>query len=1018
MSFRNHLAKCLTVAFVCSIGPAPLLAEEDESLLEEVVVTGSYLKRTTADSPSPLSVVTSADIEDLGAADVSEIIQSMPWSSGSQTRATTFQGEGADGRNSINLRNLGHGATLPLINGKRQVASWYNMRGNASVNVNGLIPNIAMERIEIVKDGAAALYGSDAVAGVVNFITKRNYEGMDFSYQYTIDDETGEGEAHTFALIWGVQGDRGGLVASASVLNRAEINVDDNYSRYGGTTISSTGQPGRLTPIPGQTIIWASHTQAVDNLGISLAGRPVGNNTNPPRDPAGNSFGQADVNCEDSAALERGGALGNLFNRCIYDYGSFFSIQAQESLRKIHLDGHFDITDDVEMYFQLAANESEFDRLNSLNPNAPALRIPAWVSYVDSDGNAQRVANPGSHEDAWRRGILPIDYVNLTRLIGGTANTPFEQRPLDTFTKSHRSDQRYLLGATWDMNLLGREWALDVSYTASQHNTATTQVQDTLSTHIELALNGFGGPNCDPFTGVPGSGNQAYAASGGVFDAGDCYFFNPFGNSLFRRDGSVGQTENLALVNPRELYQWLVGRASSDLQYRQQVLDVVFSGDVFDLPAGAAGLAVGFQRRHDDGHQVYDSALTSSNLDFAFGATDWDGSLTATALFVELGMPVHRTVDLNLALRMEDFDQIGESSTDPKITLLWRPLESLSVRASTGSSFRVPSLQQSFGFLTTVDNQADADELGGTAFKPSVTAGNPNLKPESADNFNIGISWQPQGGVFEGLSLDADFYNYEYEDIITRESSVNLLSEDIAALRAYTAANPGSSFIDAVNAGAGNRQQVIRNPQAILLRLLPNFTNANEATIRGIDLNVSYSFGGPAGDWRVGIQAAYAMDYDVVVPNRAGGTTRFDGIGNYNQSNPVARPLPQLLANATLNWSLHRHRVFAILKYVDGLTTDVPAGTRGFFAATARLAGNNGVASQLTDNKIQAMKTLDVQYTYNFGDFAFLSDSSLSVGIQNLANEEAPPIAVVTAYDPRLHDGRGRLLLLRFSGSL
>lgn len=241
------------------LSPQAFAADADDEVIEEVVVTGSFLKRTAADSPSPLSVITSADIEDLGAADVAEVIRSLPWNSGSQTTATTFQGGGSDGRTNINLRNLGHGATLPLVNGKRHVPSWYNGRGNASTNINALVPNIAIDRMEIVKDGASALYGSDAIAGVVNFLTKSTFEGFDASYQFTTDDETGEGDANQAAFIIGVQGDRGGIVASASFLNRDEINIADNYSRFGGTTISSTGQPGRLTPLAGQNIIWAAN---------------------------------------------------------------------------------------------------------------------------------------------------------------------------------------------------------------------------------------------------------------------------------------------------------------------------------------------------------------------------------------------------------------------------------------------------------------------------------------------------------------------------------------------------------------------------------------------------------------------------------------------------------------------------------------------------------------------------------------------------------------------------------------
>ncbi len=983
-------------------------AEEQE--IEEIVITGSYLRRNAADSPSPLSVVTSADIEDLGAADVSEIIQALPWSSGSQSRASTFQGEGADGRNSINLRNLGHGATLPLVNGKRQVASWYNGRGNASVNVNGLIPNIALERIEIVKDGASALYGSDAVAGVVNFITKKDFEGMDVSAQFTTDDRTGKGDATTVSAIWGVQGERGGIVASGSVLKRDEINVDDNYSRYGGTTISSTGQPGRLTPIAGQTVVWAGHgLRPGQEVDAAIDGGTL------PRNAAGTSFGEADVNCEDSAALERGGALGNLFNRCVYDYGSFFSIQSAEELKKMHVDGHYDFTDDFGVYFEFAANDSSFDRLNSLNPNAPALTIPTGTSYVDANGQVAVAPNPGSVEDAFRRGIEPIEYANLTRLVGGTRNTPRAQRPLDTFTKSRRSDQRYMLGSTYDFAVGNREWTLDASFTASQHNSAVTQAQDTLSSHMELALNGYGGQNCDPINDVPGGGNAAYAASNGDFDAGRCYFFNPFGSSIHNRDGSVGET-NLTLVNPPELYQWLQGRASSDLEYKQHVFDAVVAGDLFEMPAGNVGLAVGLQRRVDRGAQVFDSSLTSDNLDFVFGAAEWDGTLTTTAFFAELGLPLTDNLQVNFAVRAEDFDEIGENTTDPKITVLWQPLDSLSLRLSGGSSFRVPSLQQSFGALTTVANQSDI--VGGTTFKPSLTVGNPSLKPESADNFNIGFSWIPQEGILQGLSIDIDYYDYDYQDIITRQSSATLLREDNEALSAYIAANTGATFIDAVNAGVGNREQVVRNSQAILLRILPDFANANGAQISGVDVNASYSFDTDIGNWRLGFQGAYVNEYEVEVPNTAGGVTVFDGVGNYNSTNPVARPLAEFNFNTTLSWTMNQHRAFLIVKHVDEVESDIPAGTRGFFGATATLAGNPHIAADLTDTEIESMTTADIQYTYNFGERGFFSDSSVSIGVQNITDELPPVIANVTAYDGRLHDGRGRIWFVRFGTSL
>ena len=1018
----------LSFAFALISAPSVLAADDDDAAIEEVVVTGSYLKRSAQDSPSPLSVITSADIEDIGAADVAEIIAAMPWNSGSQTRASTFQGEGADGRSNVNLRNLGHGATLPLVNGKRQVPSWYNGRGNASTNINALVPNIALERVEIVKDGASALYGSDAVAGVVNFITKSDFEGFDFSYTFTTDDKTGEGDANNVGMIWGTQGDRGGIVVSASFLNRDEINVADDYDRFGGTTISSTGQPGRLTPVAGQDIFWAAN-------GL-FPGEQVGTNpadTSPlngqPRNALGTSFGQADVDCENAAALTpgNGGALGNLFNRCVYDYGSFFSIQAEEKLRNFFVEGHYDITDELTANFEFASNASEFNRLNSLNPNAPALEIPANVDYIDPvSGTVMTAANPGSHEDAFRRGIDPINYINLTRLQGySSSENGSALRPVKTFTKSVRSDQRLVFGLEYNTMFGDNEWTFDLNYTASNHDSQETQVQDTVSSHMELAIRGLGGPNCDVSNGgVPGSGNQAYAASGGVFDDGTCYFFNPFGNAHWDRSGNPDQTD-LTLVNPPELYEWLVGRASRDDDYRQRIIEFVASGDLFQTDNGAVGLAVGIQQRRDSGKVLFDTAFRQGNLDFAFGADDWDGELTTNSFFVEVAVPIGEMLELNVAGRYEDFDEIGEDTIDPKASLLFRPTDSLTFRASAGSSFRVPSLQQSFGSITTVANQADL--VGGTTFKPSITTGNPNLTPEAADSVNFGLSWVPQDGALEGLSVDLDWYDYDYTDIITRESSATLLAEDNAAIQAWVLANvPGATCTAgncpdafmAVNAGVGNREQVIRNSSGILLRLLPEFANANGADISGLDVNIAYRFDNDWGNWRVGLQGAWIETFDVEVVNSSGGITVFDGVGNYNSANPVARPLPEFKVNATVSWQKDNHRVFALVRWVDELESDVPAGTRGFFAATARLAGNDSVARDLTDTEIEDMTTLDLQYNYNFGEQSFLNDVNLTLGVQNVFDEEPPAIAVVTAYDGRLHDGRGRLFFLRLSGSM
>ena len=134
----------------------------------------------------------------------------------------------------------------------------------------------------------------------------------------------------------------------------------------------------------------------------------------------------------------------------------------------------------------------------------------------------------------------------------------------------------------------------------------------------------------------------------------------------------------------------------------------------------------------------------------------------------------------------------------------------------------------------------------------------------------------PQEGLPEGLSVDVDYYQYDYVDIMTRENSAALLAADNAIIQAYADAN-GVSLADAAVASARNHDQVIRNSSGILLRLLPNFSNADSAEVSGVDVTSSYSFDNSWGNWRVGLQAAWIGTYDVKV-----GSTTFDAVGSYN----------------------------------------------------------------------------------------------------------------------------------------
>ena len=218
-------------------------------------------------------------------------------------------------------------------------------------------------------------------------------------------------------------------------------------------------------------------------------------------------------------------------------------------------------------------------------------------------------------------------------------------------------------------------------------------------------------------------------------------------------------------------------------------------------------------------------------------------------------MPVGEDIDVNVAIRYEKFDEIDQDTTDPKITVLWRATDTITARASGGSSYRVGSLNQLFGTVTTVHNMTDTD--GSSAYKPSVTVGNPDLKPESADMWNLGFSWIPEG-MLEGFQLDMDYYDYEYEDILSRQSYLSIVAADNAALSASSL-----SVVDAIAAGVGNRDQVLRTGTGKLLRVLPEFVNQNSAETSGLDLQASYSFDNKYGAFRATLAGAYVSEFVV-----------------------------------------------------------------------------------------------------------------------------------------------------------
>ncbi len=992
---RSGLVGLLGLGLGMTMTPFAVHAAEGDESIEEIVVTGSYIKRSAEDSPSPLAIVGRADIEQLGAVDAKDIINSLTFNSGNISTTNAFSGgDSSTGQASVNLRNLGNGSTLLLINGKRTVATDFDNTGNGFVDVQGIIPNIAIERVEVVKDGASALYGSDAIAGVVNFITRDTFEGLEIDYNFASDDETGLQDDQTISLIAGIGNERGNIVISGSFLNRGGLQIGDRFDRFGESGLSTFGQPGRYVALGPIT--------------------PAPNSLN----PAGSAtFGEgADPDC-DLVAADDGpqGVLGNVTGLCIYDFSSFFNLVGEEEQTKLHLSGKYDITDTVQFYGEAAFSDNEFSRGNSLFPDVTFATIPA--------------DHPGLQLDAARRGVEPVPYLALQRLLGGTPDSSFEDRPLDTDTTIDREFFRLNAGVVADFTFGDRQWTLDASVTRSTRKAASNTRSDTITSEVDAAYVGLGGPDCDTINGTPGSGNLG---------TGGCFFYNPFQTSVFDPitgarwntadtsiwggsdavdfDGDGDPTNDTLTVaeaarlyqNPVELLQDLGAELQTQSENDQTVIDVVFAGDLFDLPSGSAGLAIGGQYRRDEIISDADTNLNANNLKFVFGAQDFDGTLTTTAAFAEIFLPITPWAELTIAGRYEDFDEINVDTFDPKITLLARPIDSLSLRASWGTSFRVGSLLQLIGQQTSLLNSTDAfSGTGGLAFRPSITFGNDELQPEDAKTFNVGLSYIPQDGPLAGFSANIDYYNYKYDDIITREAHQDLINADNASrcpdgVNQDAAAGPlcgafdfdGDGLPEIVSIGPGNPDQVLRNASGNLLRTEASYVNAQSLDTSGIDLSLGYQFDTDrAGTFRVGFNGSWTIDYDLVLPDG----TEINGVGSRNAANSVGRSLPEFKLNANVGWNYRQFAALFTVRYIDSYEDDVPQS-----ALRAAFIGEHPTIDSFT--------TVDAQLTYQLPALSFQDEGAvITFGAKNLFNEDPPFVNVDGAFDPFTHDPRGRI---------
>ena len=472
----GRAARFAVTGFFAACSAAMPLAAQQADELEEIVVTGSFISRP-ADRPQPITVIDNAELTSQNKGSIAEIFKELPQVSG--TVSTINWSEGQDSpTNTVNLRGLGARATLVLLNSKRQtVDGSSNSQGISAVDINNLAPPIMIERIEVLTDGASALYGSDAVAGVVNFITRNDFDGAELRLNglWNADATSGTPEFNVSGL-FGTQGADTGIVAGFEYASTEQVNSNDRYdtARLRDGFLSAFGNPGNFQP--------ASPTG-------SPAGRPF-------PDPL---CGDPSIAVSDGG-VEHGFVLGPLC-RMALAYGRSLVPDSQRfnGLAVVTHDFGNEITAQVETGFARTRYSNNFGYgLPIVAPPRP------FVPRTNPGVIAANAADPN---------FAVRDYIVWFR----EKSSAYEQPAPQTFEQD-----TYRIAASLGAPIADSGWDWMLSGTYSLNDTKFVDVE-AIRSRLDLALRGLGGRNCNARTGIPGAGN--------------CKYWNPFANRMTASPG-------------------------------------------------------------------------------------------------------------------------------------------------------------------------------------------------------------------------------------------------------------------------------------------------------------------------------------------------------------------------------------------------------------------------------------------------------------------------------------------------
>ncbi len=974
----GYLAGGSALAIALSLGlSSTALAQSEPTEVEAIVVTGSLIAGTPEDAALPVDVIGAEELAKQGSPTTVDLIKGLSVSNGvlGDTNQFDSRAQGSEGSGSVNLRGLGPTRTLVLINGKRMAINPFALAGAGAVDTN-VIPVAAIGRIEVLKDGAAATYGSDAIGGVVNFITRKSFEGVEASASYrNIDGSDGD---YTFSVIGGFNTDRFSVMVAAGYQSRSELPLLERdwatqpyeVNPEGGW--SAAGNPSTIIPLA----TFATHR---DTGCTALGGRAGFSGTTPV---------------------------------CQWQYTEWDNLVEKEDRWQLYGQIDVDLSDTTKFHGEAFYSKTEVPEWKT-SPSYALLGVPDAVTSP----NAGRYFVPNTNPGLIAYGLANPGQ-NMTSGAWIAANRPYAMGGNPAFgygpsTGEREYDAFRLAADLSGVTEGGLNWSFGAQYSEEKgYRTG----YDTIVGRYQLALRGFGGADCNGIrAGLAGS---------------TCEWANPFSNGIPSNaiTGTANPNFNPALADSPALARWIFPKLETEQTSTLFVVEGLVSGQLefLELGGGNAAWALGAQFRKSTFETWYndisnrdlnpclntpingDTSCAVANGPFGFlgVGSPVDLSQDVRAVFGELVLPFSDTFNATLAARIEDYGGNVGHTFDPKLSVRWQVIEPLALRGSIGTTFRAPTAGQVNGsnFVTSLQN------IQGV-FRAVDIYGNDDLQPETATTYSV-------GAVFEMGAFKAtlDYWNFDFQDPITTDPVAGLAA--VMFPTGLLTTNPLHPCNNAAFAPIKARFTFNGTcTTANLARLRTETVNGAAVKTSGVDLLADYTiddlFGGTL---TIGTSATYVLEYvtDDTFVEGILVSPGFDAVGLLNYQT-TAYPLPQLKGNLYFEWNSGPHNARWTMRYIDGYTdqrvapfctwTDMvnpaPAGLcrtqyRTEVSATDPLVVDSG-------------RNIDSFTTHDFTYRVFLPwDVTGSFTVENIFDEDPPFARLDLNYDPFTASGLGR----------